>query len=324
MDAAVLMNPAEHRLDEGRPELLRSFLNAYWLRPENALWMAIRSQVLAACELTRPSLDLCCGDGIFSFLHSGGRFGPTFDVFSSVGGLDRVRSEHHDIFDHIDDGYAPRVLTPPQTRWDVGCDGKASLLGRAARLDLFDRLVEHDANEPLPFEDGEFATVYCNSAYWIAHIDGFLGELRRITRDGGQIILHLKLDSMRGYNLERHRSLLGNRFCDLIARGRLDCWPTLADRTTWEKRFERAGLTVVDERAFISRTQAHIWDIGLRPLAPMLIRMANGLSPELRASVKQEWIETLMDLAEPFCRPCVDLFGGQDEPAEVQYVLAPA
>ena len=32
---------------------LRRFLQAYWLRPENALWMALRSEVLSPYELHR-------------------------------------------------------------------------------------------------------------------------------------------------------------------------------------------------------------------------------------------------------------------------------
>ena len=55
-------------------DLLRRFVQAYWLRPENALWMTLRSTTLSAHALERPSLDVSCGDGVFSFLHAGGAF----------------------------------------------------------------------------------------------------------------------------------------------------------------------------------------------------------------------------------------------------------
>lgn len=304
-----------------RRERLERFLAAYWLRPENAFWMAMRSEMLSRVEWSCPALDLCCGDGVFSFLHLGGLLDPAWDVFQSVGGLDRVRTEHHDIFDHIDDEFRPLVQKLPATKFEIGCDAKSALLRRAKPLGIYERLVEHDANEALPFEDASVRFVYCNAAYWVRRIDALLNEVRRISVPGGRIVLQVKLDSLRGYTLESHHDRLGEEFLDIIGRGRTDCWPTLADRDTWEGRFRRAGLVVERAVPFISRTQAHIWDVGLRPIAPLLIRMANGLNPDTRAAIKRDWVDLLVELLLPFCEPCFDLFSGASEPAEIQYEL---
>ena len=212
---------------------LRRFLQAYWLRPENALWMALRSEVLSPYEPQHPSIDLACGDGVFSFLHCGGEFDPAFDVFTCVAGLDRVRDEHSDIFDCDGDQYRPTIQARPPDTIDVGTDLKTNLLTKARRLDLYDQLVRHDNNQVLPFDTESFQTVYCNAAYWVENIDGFLAQIGRITRPGGRIILQVKLDSMARYTLEAHRHLLGDRFLDIIGRGRIETWPTLADRRTW-------------------------------------------------------------------------------------------
>ena len=75
---------------------------------------------------------------------------------------------------------------------------------------------------------------------------------------------------------------------------------------------------------FITRTHAHIWDIGLRPIAPLLAKMTRALAPKTRASIKREWVDLFCELLEPLCDPDVDLFAVKDEPAEVQYVLTPA
>ncbi|MHC4697420.1 MAG: class I SAM-dependent methyltransferase [Planctomycetota bacterium] len=304
-------------------ELLRRFVQAYWLRPENAFWMTIRSNVLAECPFEPPTIDVSCGDGVFSFLHAGGVFDPAFDVFTTVAGLSRVRDEHVDMFDYVSDEYQPEIVSPPPYRIDVGTDLKPALLAKADRLNLYEELIEHDNDEPLPFDDGAFQTIYCNAAYWVTDIEHFLRELARVIRPDGRIILQVKLESIRQYTLEGHREALGDRVLDILGRGRVESWPSLADRATWEARFAAADLSIEDATPFITPTHAHIWDVGLRPIAPMLVKMANALTPQTRASIKEEWVDLFCDLLAPLCDPSLCLFSGDDEPAEIQYVLTP-
>jgi len=302
---------------------LRRFLSAYWLRPENAFWMVLRSDALEAVPFASPALDLCCGDGVFSFLHAGGRFAPDFDVFTSVGGLDRVNEDHADMFDHVDDFYRPKIISPPELRIDCGTDVKDTLLTKASRLDLYHRLIPHDGNKPLPFAPDAFETVYCNAAYWIEPVDDFLSEIARITRPGGTVVLQVKLDSIKRYTMERHRDRLGDRWLDIINRGRFDTWPSLCDRTTWEGRFERAGLEMLADVPFVTPTHAHVWDIGLRPVAPLLTRTMNAINDSMRAEIKRDWVDLFCELLSPLCDPSFDLFATPGEPVEIQYVLTP-
>jgi len=296
-------------------------MQAYWLRPENAFWMCLRSETLARVPWEPPGIDLCCGDGVFSFLHHGGEFAPAFDVFSTVSKLDQVRTEHADMFDHYDEQYAPRVIVPSPVMLEVGTDFKPALLAKARHLQSYEQLLEHDANEHLPLPDGSFQTMYCNAAYWVANVECFLLELARVLKPGGRIVLQVKLDSLREYNLQRYEAFLGGRVLDIIGRGRAATWPALADRSTWERRFATAGLDVVSVTPFITRTHAHVWDVGLRPFAPLLTRMANGLSSQTRADVKSEWVDLCCELLEPLCAPDLDLFNSPSEPGELQYVL---
>ena len=304
-------------------ELLRRFLNCYWLRPENAFWMVLRSRVLSRFAWVNPSVDVSCGDGIFSFLHAGGDFDLDFDVFTSVGELEAVRDQHADMFDHVDNGYRPTIVRPPGYRIDAGTDWKQNLLDKAARLAFYDRLIRHDNNEPLPFADGTFATVYCNSIYWVAAIDPFLSELRRICRRDGQALLEVKLSCVRDYTLGPFADRLGRKWLDLIGRGRAATWPSLADRVTWEKRFVQAGFQIAAAVPFVTRTHAHIWDIGLRPIAPLLVRLANQVDTPSRRAVKTDWIELFLDLLEPITRADFELFAAPQEPAEILFVLQP-
>jgi len=315
-----LRSPSGDGRRVGKAVLLRRFLNAYWLRPENALWMALRSLTLAKASFGRPSIDISCGDGIFSFLHRGGTFEPEFDVFTSVA-VRRAAEPHGDMFDHVADDYRPRVETAPVDRIDVGTDCKPSMLEKAERLRLYDRLLEHDNNLSFPFDDATFQTVYCNAVYWVRNIDDCIAELRRITRPSGAIILQVKLDSMTRFTLRRLEPFVGKGWLDTMDGSRFACWPTLADRATWENRFASAGLAIESATPFVTRTHAHLWDVGLRPIAPLLIRMANALTPETRAAIKSDWVDLFCDLLEPLCDPRLDFLPGRDEPAEIQYVL---
>jgi SAM-dependent methyltransferase len=324
-DAAVENNATAKgaKLDAklSRADRLRRFLEMYWLRPENAFWMALRSEALASAGVERPAADLCCGDGIFLFLHAGGRLDPSFDVFRSVGRLDDVHAHHADMFDHIDDGYEPPIVGAPVQMSDIGTDYKPALLAKARCLNFYQELIEHDANDLLPLPDASLTTVYCNAVYWVNRVDRFLAEMARVVQPGGRVILHVKLDSLRRYTLMDHQVALGPRFLELIGRGRHGTWPSLADQATWEKRFAQAGLEIAAATPFITRTHAHLWDVGLRPLAPVLVKMANALSPGTRAQLKREWVDLVYELALPFCNPDLDLFPNRDEPGEIQYVL---
>lgn len=304
------------------PLLLNRFLCAYWLRPENALWMTLRSLALRNAGFNKLDADFCCGDGVFTFLHFDGEFDESFDVFAATGRLSEVTRTHADMFDVATDEYAPPIMHPASTTIAIGADLKPNLLKKAAALHLYRETKQQDADEPLDFADGVFGRVYCNSAYWVKNIDLFLKELARVTRSNGRIALHVKLDAMRDYTLENLRPILGGTFLEIIGRGRLDCWPTMGSRATWEKRFAAAGLQIVAATPFATGSHAQIWDIGLRPIAPMLVRMANALEPHSRAAIKKDWVALLLELAGPLCRFDLNLLGKPGEPAEIQYVLA--
>lgn len=308
--------PAADRL-----ALLRRFLHAYWLRPENAFWMTLRSMALSTAPWRGPSIDVSCGDGLFSFIHAGGELDPAFDVFASVASLDRVTHEHADMFDFAASQYAPPVTRRPARTIEIGTDLKEAMLAKAAALGFYGRLIRHDSNERLPLPDASFDTVHCNSAYWVQRIDGFLAELARIASPTGCVILHVKLDSMKRYTLQPWRDALGENFLRIIGRGRFDCWPTLAPRSQWERRFKSAGLHIADARPFATPTHSRLWDVGLRPIAPLLTRMANALTPQTRAEIKRDWVDLFCELLDPITHEGFDLSASTDEPAEMQYVL---
>ena len=281
---------------------LKKWLNIYWLRPENAFWRAITCQSLESMAFTEPSLDLSCGDGVFSFLKAGGNFGISFDVFGAVENLDRF-FENVDIYNAHNQAYAPEITALPAYQISVGLDWKESLIEKAKRLDFYREFVLHDTNKPLPFENDAFETIFSNSVYWVNQPAHLLAEIARILRPSGQAILVLKTNAIHDYTLERFQSFLGTDWLEMIDRGRTANYPELHSDNGWSTLIEQSGLAIVKKIPQISWLQAHIWDIGLRPLSPVLIEMANLLKHEDRAKIKRKWIEVCDRLFQPFSQP---------------------
>ena len=48
-------------------KILKNFLNAYWIRPETAVWRTLDTMLLRKLEFIKPIIDIGCGDGLFIF-----------------------------------------------------------------------------------------------------------------------------------------------------------------------------------------------------------------------------------------------------------------
>jgi len=300
-------------------DYLRRFLNVYWLRPENALWRSINCQVMHDLEFAAPSIDLSCGDGIFSFLRAGGDFDMSFDIFSGVGHLGEFY-KNKDIYDAAPTDYAPKIAKRPAYKMTIGADWKQNLLDKAKPLDFYENLVVHDNNQPLPFKDNEFRTLFSNSVYWIKNLDLHLNEIHRVLHPEGQAVLVLKTNNVNGYTLDSMEPHLGKEWLNLIDRGRKANKPSLNDADGWESTLKAAGFKIKSRREQVTWLHAHIWDIGLRPLTPVLCEMVAELTGQRRSEIKSHWIETWEKLFAPFNKPEADL-GVKKPLTEVIFVL---
>ena len=108
-------------------------LNVYWLRPETALWRELDIRAMHQFKFTSPSLDLGCGDGMFSFIRAGGAVSNQFDAFRSVANLDKF-FENVEVYDAYEKNEQSIVVEPPGYQIDVAFDHKENLLKRACSL----------------------------------------------------------------------------------------------------------------------------------------------------------------------------------------------
>lgn len=49
----------------------------------------------------------------------------------------------------------------------------------------------------------------------------------------------------------------------------------------------------------LSKTLIQMWDIGLRPLFPMLKKMTQQMEEEVLAGIKEEWVNLFYEIGRP-------------------------
>lgn len=287
--------------------MLHNFLNTYWLRPETALWRTIDVEAMKDFQFVSPSLDLGCGDGSFSFLRAGGVFIDSFDAFKQVGNLDKF-FENVDVYDYYESSKAGtqvrRVCSPPSYMIDVGLDHKTSLLNKAKELNLYRQVIEADANRRLPFENESFQTVFSNIIYWLDNPAEVFGEIYRILKQGGSCCVMLPntvyLESSFFYSLYIKGGRKEFEFLNMIDRGRItDNLKTVNTYDGWKEMIEAAGLSIEACIPHLSKTMLQIWDIGLRPLFPLLKKMTAQIEEPALLEIKKEWVELFEKLGSP-------------------------
>jgi SAM-dependent methyltransferase len=299
-------------------------LNVFWLRPETALWRQLDINAMGTFEFKSPSLDLGCGDGIFSFVRAGGGFDLNFDAFQSMAGLENF-FDNIDVFDAFDNSLNPAITNLPKYRIDVGFDHKENLLKKSGRLGLYSELKCGDANNSLPFENESFNSVFSNIVYWLDKPEAVLLEINRILRPGGRLCLMLPNQTLPDFSFYNQLYVkTGNekwRFLERLDRGRFsDNIRQARSDDEWQSVFRDAGLHVVEHKAHLSKTVIQLWDIGLRPLFPVLKKMAGMLPPENLSDIKQEWVAVLRQFLQPLMEMDAELGQGV-EPAFHCYIL---
>lgn len=284
-------------------KILRSFLNAYWLRPETALWRTADVLAMEKFQFVSPSVDIGCGDGTFSFLRAAGEFGPDFDVFLSTDSLVNF-FENEDIYNHYHSNFAVSITKNPQYKIDYAFDHKQDLLLKAKHLGLYNEYITGDANKSLPFADNSMQSVFSNILYWLDDPIFSIKEIYRILAPGGKCCIMLVSDVLTSSSfLATYEGKFGEAFDEmlqLIDRGRLSSNIKCARSfDSWKEIIEQSGFTIDSFSVQLSPTLVKIWDIGLRPISPMLIQFAKNISQEVKMEVKQQWVDLFYNLCYP-------------------------
>lgn len=285
-------------MSEFDERLIREFLNINWLRPECVIWSAKAAQLLRGYFPRNPSLDIGCGNGLTMFLAAGGGFDMHYDWFintETAGFLD-----NRDIYDSdAGAGISGHISRKPLHYMDCGVDHKKNLLSQADELAGFYRkTVAADARRDLRslFGKGEFLDVYSNILYWLDNPEDVINDIFHLMSPGGRFIACAprRVFFENCISFKHREGGPHSGIWRLLDRGRSDSYRTDATDEALAGYCERAGFRLVSRENYVSPTTLMVWDIGLRPLSPALISMANSFPPETRLRQKKEFMELLM------------------------------
>ena len=70
-------------------------------------------------------------------------------------------------------------------------------------------------------------------------------------------------------------------------------------KKVWIDIFSKHGFELENYIPTVNQVFAHIWNIGLRPLAGLIIEMASRQKEEYY-NMKKEWVKTLTNVLEPY------------------------
>jgi len=296
---------------------LRQLLQAFWLRPETALWRTFDCLYMEKYgRIDGASADLGCGDGVMSYIMAGGILND-FEVFSEVTRLDDY-NDGADIFDCAPDAAQATDTSSLRYRFDWGLDKKQSLIAKAGRLGGFYRDTRvADLNQALPDELQNLNAIFSNILYWLDDPMAVIRNWRIRLAAGGHLMVlvpgeHFKPKAWLYYQAPHSGS---RHYLNYFDRGYgqliQHCYP--AD--DWKHLFEQADFGVVTHRAYLTDPVIEIWNIGTRPIAPLLIGMSGRLGASDRAAVKAEWVDYFTGFFRPIIEGEFDRDVAEDEAA---------
>lgn len=274
-------------------DFLRSFLYAFWLRPETAIYQSAEASIVAALieeHKDEKFLDLGCGNGVNSSILAGWRFSPSFDVFEDLD-LDA-----DDIYDNLINKM-PRVDIEKKGRIiDFGIDIKESMVQRAMSIGSFDRVIKAEAAN-IPVKTDSIGVIYSNVIrdFDQTGLDDALSECSRLIKKNGSLIFSSPTpeyqESLFYYSeakkLQKAGRLDEAKYFLSLDRGRSEYCTQQISIKQWEKILIKHGFKIKSDYPLAGKKMMKFWDTGLRPFTPVLIQMLNQVDLIKRQNLKE-------------------------------------
>jgi hypothetical protein len=295
-------------MKKNNPLLLKfykSFLNYFWLRPENAILCSFRAldfnRVLKKyIKKNDKIIDVACGDGVYSFIAAEGELDADFDTFQSI--LNKKRTSKFDAYDYFNNKLKVKVKKKPKYLFDTGTDWKNNLLKKANILKFYKKLIIHNNEKKLKLEN-KYKLVFSNSAYWVKGLSSHLNDMKELTEKNGYIYLQMKFKEGLQTTMIKNNTKInfGKIFFDIIDAGRFATWRGLKTKKEFDKILKsNKDLQIISYKPLYGGIIGNMWDIGLRPLFKPLAELIKNTKINKLSKIKKEWVNILYELTSYF------------------------
>ncbi len=164
---------------------------------------------------------------------------------------------------------------------------------QAEQLGIGEQFIEMDANKEMNISG--IQTVWSNILYWLDDPIKVLTGLNDKLPSGSKLVVVFPNNDFLQYCRSYERN---SKLWTLLNRGRRDTLMWTLDMKEFESALKReTDFEIERATRYLSERTLQIWDVGLRPLSPYLVKMANNLTPELRLEIKHEWCEGMRPFA---------------------------
>jgi ubiquinone/menaquinone biosynthesis C-methylase UbiE len=197
-----------------------------------SFWRSLECEQYARRPLPGPVLDVGCGDGLFA-------------------------------------------LTVFGKQLEAGIDLDQKEVDRAIQRQAYKKTVCGSVNY-LPFSSKSFKTVISNCVLeHVPDIDGALKEISRVLKPGGRLMITVPSECYNTHSffggIFRALGLGGVEKKYIDGLNRIFKHHHVDDAKTWEKRFKKAGLKLVEAEYFVSLEAFHAYERWLIPSFPAKI-----------------------------------------------------
>ncbi len=245
--------------------LLRPYLNYAWLRPLSGLWDTVVGTKLSQINFTEPSLDIGCGDGVFSSIFLGTEYDEKFDI--SFG----LKNEGKDLFDHYEKGSFERVIrVQPKRQFDIGIDIKESLVQKAAETGGYKTTRVDDGVFLKTIPSDSIGSVWSNVIKNFDNIEEAISNVYRVLKSDGFIVAQLPLPSMLNNffyysQFVEEKDPERKRHLWKMSRGEPAYHPRYLTTNEWRDLFIGQGFRDVEVVGYVvNRYILKMWDTGFR------------------------------------------------------------
>ncbi|MCF8176913.1 MAG: hypothetical protein K9J74_00235 [Sulfuritalea sp.] len=274
--------------------LLEQYLSYFWLRPLAGLWDAVVGTQLSKIDFPGPSIDIGCGDGVFSSIFMGTKYDENFDIATGM------KTEGKDLFDHCDVGTFSRyVKEHPPRSFDIGIDIKENLVLKAAESGAYKTTRIDDGVLLSTIPSGTIGSAWSNVIKNFDDVELALSNVYRVLKPGGFIVTQLPLPFMLDnfyYYSQYTRETDEQKKLHLwkMTRGEPAYHPRYLSTEEWSAMFVKMGFSDVQVVGYaVNRHILQMWDTGFRLFIRELAHFSRFLSrvdalPMIKKSIV-EW-----------------------------------